>query len=479
MRQTLERELKLDVEPGFRLPRLPGCPFAPRTFLSRYYDTPDHRLARHGVTLRCRIEGRRPLWQVKLPREAGRLEVEVEGSPNLLPDELGRLLRVYTREADLGPIATLRTRRTGRLVLERGRPVAEVVLDSVAVLDGQRVKRRFREAEIELVGTGDAAVLERVGDPLRKAGATESEGTPKVFRALGLDFSVEAKSPGAADTPLDRVLATMRGHLRAVYAHDPGTRLGSDAEELHRMRVAARRVRALLRAARSMFAPRPIKALREELAWLGSILGGVRDLDVLRGHLSEELRVLDPQDRGSGRTLLRRLDRARVKPREALLSALDSPRYFALLDSVDETISHPPVVDADVSLTDVAAGEWKKLRKTVKQLPADPADTDLHAVRIKAKRARYAAELAAPEVGHAAERFVDRAKKLQDILGEHQDAAVAEARLRELARDAPGPRTGFVAGLLVERQHARRQAARAAFDECWPEVQRRGRKAWQ
>ena len=100
-------------------------------------------------------------------------------------------------------------------------------------------------------------------------------------------------------------------------------------------------------------------------------------------------------------------------------------------------------------------------------------------MRIKAKRARYAAELAAPVMGHSAERFVDWLKKLQDILGEHRDAAVAEARLRELAGEAPGPRAGFVAGLLVERQHARRQAARAAFEDCWREVQRRGRKAWQ
>ena len=56
VKRTLERELKLDVEPGFRLPSLPGRPLAPRTFISRYYDTPDHRLARRGVTLRCRIE---------------------------------------------------------------------------------------------------------------------------------------------------------------------------------------------------------------------------------------------------------------------------------------------------------------------------------------------------------------------------------------------------------------------------------------
>lgn len=479
MKQTLERELKLDVEPGFRLPRLPGRPLVPRVFVSRYYDTPDHRLARHGVTLRCRIEKRRPRWQVKLPRPAGRLELELSGSSFRLPDELGRLLRVYTREADLGPIATLRTRRAGVLVRERGRPVAEVVLDSVSVLDGRKVKRRFREVEVELVGTADDAVLERVGALLRAGGASESQGAPKVFRALGLDFSLEVKPPGPSATPLDRVLATMRIQLEAIRAHDPGTRLGEDPEELHQMRVAVRRLRAVMRAARPMFAPRPINALREELTWLGATLGGRRDLDVMREHVRGELGMLDVQDRGAGRALLRRLEKAGARSREELLAALDSPRYLTLLDRIEETISHPPVVDTDVSLADVATREWTKLRKTVKSLPETPADADLHMVRIKAKRARYAAELAAPAVGHSAARFVDWVKTLQDILGEHQDAAVVEARLRELAREAPGPRAGFVAGLLVERQHARRQAARAAFEECWREVQRRGRKAWR
>ena len=479
MKRTLERELKLDVEPGFRLPRLPGRPLPTRVFVSRYYDTPDHRLARHGVTLRCRIERRRPLWQVKLPRGAGRLELELPGSSFRLPDELGRLLRVYTREAELGPIATLRTRRVGVLVREKGRPAAEVVLDSVAVLDGRRVKRRFREVEVELTGAGDEAVLERLGDLLRDSGATKSQGTPKVFRALGLDFSLELQPPGPSATPLDRVLAAMRIHLDAIRAHDPGTRLGADAEELHQMRVAVRRLRAVMRVARRMFARRPINALREELAWLGAALGGPRDFDVLREHLRGELRVLERQDRGVGRALLSRLEKAAAPSRAELLVALDSSRYLTLLDRVDETISHPPVADADVSLADLASRAWTKLRRAVKSLPETPGDADLHAVRIKVKRARYAAELAAPAGGHSAERFVDRVKKLQDVLGEHQDAAVAEARLRELAGESSGPRTGFVAGLLVERQHARRQAARAAFEESWRDVQRRGRKAWR
>ena len=479
MRGTLERELKLDIGPGFRLPRLPGRPLAPRVFVSRYHDTPDYRLARQGITLRCRTENRQHRWQLKLPRRSGRLELELPGSPSRPPGELLQAFRIHTRDAPLVPVATLRTRRSGVLVRERGRPVAEVVLDSVAVLDGRKIKRRFREVEIELVGSGDDEVLGRIAARLRESGATPSEETPKVLRALGLDFSVEDGKPGPLATPLEHVLALMRTHFAGIRAHDPGTRLGTDTEELHQMRVAARRLRAVLRAARPMFSPEPIDALREELAWLGRALGGLRDLDVMRDHLRGQLGTLDAPDRGAGLGLLRRLERERLEARERLLVELDSPRYLSLLDRIEATIAHPPVVDPAVSLAGVAARAFRKLRKTVKRLPEAAADSDLHLVRIKAKRARYSAELSVPVAGRPAERFIGRVKRLQDILGEHQDAAVAEKWLRGMATEASGRRTGFVAGLLVERQRARRLATRAAFEEHWPEVQRRGRKAWQ
>ena len=353
-----------------------------------------------------------------------------------------------------------------------------MVLDSVAVLDGRKVKRRFREVETELVGSAEHQVLDRIAARLRESGATDSEGTPKVLRALDLVFPVDEKKPGPSATPLEQVLALMRTQLQGVRAYDPGVRLGKDPEELHQMRVATRRLRAVLRAAGPMFSPDPIDALREELAWLGRALGVRRDLDVMRDHLRGELRTLDRADRAAGLGLLRRLEKERARALEHLLAALDSPRYFALLDRIEETIARPPLLDPDVSLVDVAARAFRKLRKTVKMLPAEPADSDLHAVRIKAKRARYSAELAGPEAGHPAERFVGGVKKLQDILGEHQDAVVAEKWLREMATESSGRRTGFVAGLLVERQHARRQAGRAAFEEYWAKVQRRGRKAW-
>ena len=98
------------------------------------------------------------------------------------------MFRIHTRDAPLVPVATLRTRRSGVLVRERGRPVAEVVLDSVAVLDGRKIKRRFREVEIELVGSGDDEVLGRIAARLRQSGATPSEETPKVLPGARVDL---------------------------------------------------------------------------------------------------------------------------------------------------------------------------------------------------------------------------------------------------------------------------------------------------
>ena len=70
-----------------------------------------------------------------------------------------------------------------------------------------------------------------------------------------------------------------------LIAHDPGTRLGDDPEELHQARVATRRLRAVLRAARPLLDPGWTESLRAELSWLGGALGPVRDLDVLLDHL--------------------------------------------------------------------------------------------------------------------------------------------------------------------------------------------------
>ena len=92
MRRTLERELKLRAGEGFELPDLGGEELEPRVFVSTYYDAPDLRLARAGVTLRHRTENGRGLWQLKLPRRGSRLELELAGPKSRPPEEELRLL---------------------------------------------------------------------------------------------------------------------------------------------------------------------------------------------------------------------------------------------------------------------------------------------------------------------------------------------------------------------------------------------------
>jgi len=284
--------------------------------------------------------------------------------------------------------------------------------------------------------------------------------------------------PKPSAPALDHVLVTLRQHLDIIRAHDPGTRLGEDPEELHLMRVGVRRLRAILRAARPMFQAEAVAALRTQLAWLSDALGARRDLDVMQARLIGELIDLSPVERRAGRRLVRRLDEARTAAGLELLKVLDDERYPALLGRIESFIADPPITEEDVSLDELAAREFKKLRKAVDALPETPTDADLHVVRIKVKRARYATELATPVAGARAERFATKAKRLQDILGDHQDAVVAEEYLRNLVRDLPGRRATFVAGRLVERQRARRLAARAKFARYWPKVERRGRRAW-
>ncbi|HXJ78647.1 MAG TPA: CYTH and CHAD domain-containing protein [Candidatus Methylomirabilis sp.] len=477
MKEPNERTLTYDVGAAFRLPQLPGTPLTRRAFVSTYYDTPDLRLARHGTTVLRRMERRKSRWQVKLARGVARLDVELPGAAGPPPEAINKILLAYARGAELLPVATLAARRSGVLVRDLDSPVAEVVLERVSVLEDGHVAQQFREIEVRLIGH-DEDVLQRLGALLEGSGAKPTATRPKLFRALGLDLPEAPPSPDARAPAADHIKAMMRVQLEAIRAHDPGTRLGTDPEDLHKMRTSIRRLRAILRAARPLFAAGWGEELRSELDWLGTALGVVRDFDVLLGSLRAEIAAFESAERTASRRIVDRLSAERTRARVHLQTVLEDPRYLALLDRLEEFIEQHHEPAAPISLADIATAEFKKLRKAVEKLPEEPTDSNLHAVRIKAKRARYAAELAQASVGRSAERFLTKVRTLQDILGEHQDAVVAEERLRALLDGARGRRTAFVAGRLVEQQHWRRLAARQAFVERWPKVERRGRKAW-
>jgi CHAD domain-containing protein len=476
LRETHERELKLAVPPGFALPDLPGEKLEPQTFTSTYHDTADRALARAGITLRRRVQNRRGLWQLKLPGEGERLELEVPGGPGAAPSELISLLMGVLRGRDLEPAAVLRTRREGVRARENRRAVADVTVDKVSVLDGRRVRERFVELEVEAL-EGGAEALPELERTLIEAGATPGDGRPKVFQALGF-FPIELTVPPRWAPPLEHVRAMIAVQVGKLIAHDPGTRLGDDPEELHQARVATRRLRAVLRAARPLLDPSWTESLRSELSWLGRALGPVRDLDVLLERLQAEIEDLEPEERRAAGQFLRLLEEDRASARAAMLEAMSGARYADLLARLEAAAVAPRAQAADVSLEAIAAGEFRKLRKAVRALPPDPSDDALHAVRIRGKRARYAAELAEGVGGKRARRFVRDAKTFQDVIGEHQDAVVAEARVRGLLGEVSGVRAHFAAGQIVERERERRRAARAAFPEAWLRLEKSGKRAW-
>jgi CHAD domain-containing protein len=244
------------------------------------------------------------------------------------------------------------------------------------------------------------------------------------------------------------------------------------------MRVATRRLRAILRAAGPLVAPPWSEPLRDDLAWLGGLLGPVRDLDVQVESFRREANALDVHDRRPITKFVKTLQSERQNKQVDLLAGLRSERYLTFIDRMMEAARSPNMADTVLTLKDIAAKEFTKLRKSVRRLDPVPTDAALHRVRIKAKRARYAAELAESVVGKCATKFIRSAKALQDLLGKHQDAVVGEQRVRALFAEAEGQRAAFTAGRLVERQRQRRDQARAALRPLWKKVNRRGRKAW-
>ncbi len=281
--------------------------------------------------------------------------------------------------------------------------------------------------------------------------------------------SAVLREPGAA-----QLRAALREQLEALLTHDPGVRLGVDPENLHQHRVAARRVRAFLHTTRAHVDPGWARGLTELLKELSRVTGPARDLDVLVGHASEELASVDDADRAGADRLLQTLAADRAAANARVSAALDSGDYHLLLTRLRLPPRFRTGVD-DLPLERVGRKEFARLTRAVRRLGTSPDDEAIHGLRMTLKRARYAAELSAPQ-GKAKQRFLDAAKTLQDLLGEHQDAAVAEATLRaSTVRDDPTA-AAFVAGRLAERQAERRRRVAVQLAPAWRRLRRRGAK---
>ena len=216
----------------------------------------------------------------------------------------------------------------------------------------------------------------------------------------------------------------------------------------------------ILRAARPLLVPEWADSLRDELRWLGRLLGPARDLDVQLAYFREESAALDARDRRPLTPFIAHLEAQRNNVQEVLLNELKSERYLDLIRRLQQAPHDPTAVESTVTLRDLAKQEFTKLRNAIRQAGDAPNNAKIHKTRIKTKRARYAAELAESTVGKPATRFINKARVVQDVLGMHQDAIQAEAHIRAFLKHSTSTRAAFVAGRMVERQRQRREKAR-------------------
>jgi CHAD domain-containing protein len=498
-------ELKFAVGPAFVLPDLTGAGAVARMYAlptrdlrATYWDTVDRRLARWGITLHNRSnDGDRPSWALTLPPSSAtgttagnsRSEVEADGPPDAVPAPMADLVTAHVRSHPLTPAVDLATRRAGwRLVAFDGQVLAELLVDDVRVMDGDAVRSEFGELELQAHRASPddlAAVTAR----LLAAGAVGAAPVPTAIRSLGPSASgmpdVVVREFDPEDAAGWAVRAAIADALVRIIRHDPGTRLG-DEEALHQLRVGVRRLRSDLRTVRSLLSPDWAPGLDAELKRLAGMLGTVRDLDVLLIHMESThgdlMAPLEP--------MLADLRDRHAAARSALLDELRSDQYAQLLERLvvlarDPDLSEAGFEPAGVVLPGLAAKSWRRLERRVDALDdAERAsDAELHRVRIAAKRARYAAELAArcvaPEQAEDAHRFAEDLGELQDLLGRHQDAVVAVSETHAAASAHEGDLALIVAaGRVIERELQAARRERRRFPELWRSLSRPRRRRW-
>jgi CHAD domain-containing protein len=405
------------------------------------------------------------------------------------------------------------TRQRTELRTSDGRRLAEIDHDTVSgkafatkerPLGAGRSEVRFSEVEVELAEGSSLEILEAVVDKLQESGARTTYGRSKLGTVLQL--SPDPKPP--RKRPQGLLMADVLKQqgcscLGTLLDHDPAIRSGDgDPEHIHRARVATRRLRTVMRGFEAVVAATPGDAppawfaeLSEDLKWFGGMLGAARDSDVRLESLDKDCAALPSLDATGGAALL---DHAE------LLEAMAKGRYLQLLRALETlssrtgpgaggvpaefwaTLCQP----AATEMPSLAKRQWRATLKAVSCLGNQPTDEALHGVRIKAKRLRYLAEVAAPvlsrpEDRRAASATARAATALQDILGELHDAVVSEQWLRDAAsrRHARAKAetlvaTGVAAGQLIAAARERRRAERLAWTGAWERLDRRKLLSW-
>jgi CHAD domain-containing protein len=466
-----------------------------------YFDTDDWRIHRAGFALRIRSENGKSEATLKSLRSnsaemADRRELsemlESTESESIARSRgpVGTRVHAVSGAHPLQPLFEARTSRQRYTVhaANNDKPLGEIALDETVISrpHGQP-QTSMQVVEVEAL-TDAHESLQTLVKALRSGCSLEPASHSK--------FSQGLKSVGLAPAPppelapaevnasmrLDEVaLANLRRYLSVWDLHEPGARLGDDPEELHDLRVAGRRLEAILRQF-GTYLPASLVRIRPTLKKVLRALGEVRDLDVALLELDEFNRVLPKVDQANLEPLKQHLRSQRSRMRTKMLSLLDSSAVKKDMDELRLGLAQPSgaAEEAGASALDVVSElirtRYKKVRKGANGLTPESPTESYHAVRGNVKKLRYVLESVAVIFGKPATGMLRSLRRWQEKLGLLQDADVAGRRLRALAAVPPKglpPETLFLMGGLAAKHAQRALKARKRHPRAYRKVRER------
>ncbi len=485
-----------------------GLVLEPRTtqqIFDTYLDTDDWRIHRAGFALRIRSESGKAEATLKSLKSASAEVADRRELSETLEDSASESLRqsngpVGTRvhavsgSHALLPLFEVRTSRQ-RFAVRRqdeAEQLGEIALDETVISRPHgEPQTSMQRVEVEAL-TEAHAPLQSLVKTLRSDCALEAASDTKYSRGLQSVGLAPGPAPEFAPTAVDAsmsivevALANLRRYLSAWYLHEPGARLGDNPEELHDLRVAGRRVDALLRQFR-LSLPTPYLEIRPTLKKILRALGEARDLDVALGELQTFGRDLPKSERESIEPLKRHLESERSRARARMLNVLDSISVQKDLQNLASLLAAPSAASQQASPDRAlsVAPEWirrryRKIRKAADLLTPDSSTEAYHEVRGQVKKLRYALEAVAVIYGKPADEMLRALRRWQERLGVQQDTAVAGRRLKTLAGAPPKgmpPATLFLMGRFAEHYASAALRARKLHAKAYRKVRGRWKR---
>jgi triphosphatase len=459
-----------------------GLVLEPRSTLQifdTYLDTDDWRIHRAGFALRIRSESGKSEATLKSLHSASaevsdrrELNETMENSQSesirLSIGPVGARVHAVSGAHALLPLFEVRTSRQ-RFAIRReneAQQLGEIALDETVISRPHgEPQTSMQRVEVEAL-TEAHEPLESLVKTLRSDCALDAASDTKYSQGLKSVGLAPAPAPAFAPTAVDAsmpmaevALANLRRYLSDWHLHEPGARLGDNPQELHDLRVACRRLDAILRQFRSAL-PASLRQIRPALKKVLRVLGDARDLDVALSELEAFGRELPASEQESVEPLKQHLASERDGARARMLRVLDSASVQKNLLKLTSLLAAPAAVpqqsSRDLALhvaPEMIRRRWRKVRRGADLLTSESSTEDYHQVRGNVKKLRYALEAVAVIYGKPADEMLRQLRRWQEKLGVQQDAAVANHRLKVLAGARPKgipPETLFLMGRLAE-----------------------------